>query len=215
MNSLTVEKIKSFKIVTNVGNDYFIGTPEEQNEVVDMFLADNSMSDSMYMFLAANTAHLLNRPKEAMFLFFTAQLRKRFDYERFELGEANGNNVQTYLQYLNFGAGQDINPLAIQNPKFFSEAIRMIEAWDVVPSSEAYYLKEDYGEIKLTKEQCQKLAKDIKDSFLSEFAYKQEKLFNDPKMLEMLRFVQDYNFGKIQHDLENNKKYQEYLKVIN
>lgn len=215
MSTLTVEKIKSLKVASNVGNDYFIGSPEEQNGIVDMFVKDNSASDSTYLYFAANTAQLLNRPKDAMFLFFAAQLRKSFDYQRFALGEADGNNIQTYLGYLNQGAGQGINPLAVQNPKLFSEAIRMIEGWNIVPADDAYYPKENYGEAKLAKDQWQVVAKEKKDSFLNEFAYKQEKLFNDPKGLEVIRFVQDYNFGKIPHNSVNDQKYQEYLKVVN
>lgn len=215
MNTLIAEKIKSLKVASNVGNDYFIGSSEDQNGIVDMFVKDNSASDSTYLYFAANTAQLLNRPKDAMFLFFAAQLRKSFDYQRFELGEADGNNIQTYLGYLNEGAGQGINPLAIQNPELFSEAIRMIEGWSIVPADDAYYPKKNYGEAKLAKDQWQVSAQNKKESFLNEFAYKQEKLFKDPKGLEAMRFVQDYNFGKIPHNSVNDQKYQEYLKVVN
>ena len=215
MGALTAEKISTLKVALNVGNDYFIGSQEEQNGIVDMFVKDNSASDSSYLYFAANTAQLLNRPKDAMFLFFAAQLRKNFDYQRFELGEADGNNVQTYLGYLNQGAGHGINPLAIQNPKLFSEAIRMIEGWNVVPADDADYPKENYGEAKLAKDQWQAMAQTEKESFLNEFAYKREKLFNDPKGLEAIRFVQDYNFDIIPHNSVNDQKYQEYLKVVN
>ncbi len=215
MKKLTVEKIKSLQVALNVGNDYFIGSPEEQNEIVDMFIKDNSMSDSMYLYFAANTAQLLGRTKDSMFLFFAAQLRKSFDYKRFELGEADGNNIQTYLGYLNDGAGQNINPLAIQNPKLFSEAIRMIEEWDIEPDENAYYVKENYGEVKISKDDIKLAEKESKDSFLNEFAYKQEKLFNNHEGLEAIRFVQDYNFGKVPYDDASEKKYQESLKVVN
>lgn len=215
MNPLTAEKIKNFKVAVNVGNDYFIGSPEEQRAIVDSFVSDNSASDALHLYLAANTAQLLSRPKDAMFLFFAAQLRKSFDYQRFALGDADGDNIQTYLGYLNEGAGQSINPLAIQNPKFFSEAIRMIETWSVVPADTAYYPKGDYGEAKLARDQWQAVADAKKESFLTEFAYKQEKLLNDPKMLEAMRFIQDYNFGKIPQNTQNDQKYEDYLKVVN
>lgn len=214
-NALTVEQIENFKVASNVGNDYFIGTTEEQNKIVDLFIIDNSASDSMYLYIATNTAQLLNRPKDAMFLFYAAQLRKSFDYKRFELGEADGNNIQTYLGYLNFGASQIINPLAIQNPKPFSEAIRMIEVWDTIPANNAYYPLEVYGEAKVPKDQWKSIADEDKESFLNEFAYTQEKMLNDPKVLETLRFIQDYNFGRISDTPENEQKYQEYLEIIN
>lgn len=214
MSTLTAEKIRSLKVASNVGNDYFIGSPADQNVIVDMFVKDNSASDSTYLYLAANTARLLNRPKEAMFLFFAAQLRKSFDYQRFELDKADGNNIQTYLEYLNNGAGQGINPLAIQNPQLFSEAVRMIEEWNVVPADDADYSQEIYGEAKLTKDEWPVAAQAKKDSFLTDFAYKQEELFSDSKALEAMRFVQDYNFGKIPRNSINDQKYEEYLNVV-
>lgn len=214
-NTLTSEKIKNLPFNINVGQDNFIGSPEELNNIVNLFVRDNSASDSVYLYIAANTAQLLDRPKDAMFLFFAAQLRKRFDYERFKLGKADGNNVQTYLEYLNSGAGQGINPLAIQNPELFSEAIRMVEKWDVVPADNAYYPKELYGEVKITKDQWSSIAQQGKDSFLKEFAYKQEKKLGDPKILEALRFLQDYNFGKIPSSPENDQKYKDSLEIYN
>ena len=42
----------------------------------------------------------------------------------------DGNNIETYLGYLNQGAGQDINPISIKNPELFSDFIRMIESWN-------------------------------------------------------------------------------------
>ena len=214
MDVLSVEKIKGFEVAKNVGNDYFIGSPDEQSSIVDEFVNDNSMSDSVYLYIAANTAQIINRPKEAMFLFFSAQLRKRLDIKRFGLGDADGDNVQTYLGYLNEGAGQAINPLAVQNPKLYSEAIRMIEKWDIIPADNANYPIESYGTVKMSKDQIQEVSKGTKESFLNDFAYKQEKALDDPKVLAAMVFLQDYNFGKIPHSSENDKKYQEYRKVV-
>ena len=214
MDTLTTEKIKNLPVEINVGQDNFTGSVEERNKIVDMFVNDNSASDSVHLYIAANTAQLLDRPKDAMFLFFAAQLRKSLDYKRFDLGEADGNNIQTYLTYLNEGAGLVINPLAIQNPELFSEAIRMIEAWNVVPADDALYPKEEYGEVKIVKDQWSSSAKQNKDSFLKDFAYKQESTLRDPKMLEALRFLQDYNFGKIPHNPENDKKYTASMEIF-
>jgi hypothetical protein len=216
LHTLTVEKIENFKVASNMGNDYFIGSTDEQSKIVDLFVEDNSVSDSVYLYIAANTAELLNRPKDAMFLFYAAQLRKSFDYKRFKLSEADGNNIQTYLEYLNFSAGQNINPLAIQNPELFSEAIRMIEVWETIPVDDySYYSIEVYGEVKVPKNQWKSIASEDKESFLNEFAYKQEKMFKDPKTLKALQFIQDYNFGKIPSTPENEQKYQEHLEIIN
>ena len=150
-----------------------------------------------------------------MFLLYAAQLRKSFDYQRFKLGQANGNNIQTYLNYLNFSAGQNISPLTVQNPDLYSDTIRMIEKWDIVPADDAYYPIEYYCEVKIAKDQYSLLANETKESFLNEFAYKYEKLLNDPKTLEVARFLQDYNFGNIPNNSQNQKKYKQCLEIFN
>lgn len=205
--------MENLKIQMNVGNDYFIGTTEEQNKNIDALVSDNSKVDSVYLYVAANTAYALERPKDAMFLLYAAQLRKSFDYTRFGLGEADGNNIETYLGYLNQGAGQDINPLAIQHPELFSVAVRMIEKWNVVPANDANYSEDEYGKVQVEEGKWQDIADAKKKSFLEEFAYKQEKVLTNPKGLEASRFIVDYNSGKIPQGSENDAKYGEYMKV--
>jgi hypothetical protein len=210
------EKLSNTKVAVRIGNDHFTGTEEEQNKIVDMFISDNSKSDSVDLYRAANTANLLNRTKDAMFLFYAAQLRKAFDYKRFGLDERDMEmeyvSTIEYLEYLNYESGVDINPLVIQNPKQFSEVIRILETWNIIPSDDSYKYRDDYV---IKKESWEKTAKEIKDSFLNEFAYKQEKLLSDTQTLEMMRFIQDYNFGNIPNTEENGEKSIKYLEIIN
>lgn len=211
---LTADIIANYDVASNIGYDQFVGSTDELNEIIDLFMEDNSASDSMHLFFAANTAYKLNRPRDAMFLLYAAQLRKHLDYKRFELGDADGNNVETYLGYLNFGASEIINPLGMQHPALFSEAIRMIEQWEIVPGDDAYYPVEDYGEPKVSKSHWPIIANEGKQSFLSEFAYKMEKMIRNPQVLEAARFIQDYNFGKIPATPENDLKFKEYSELV-
>ena len=41
ISTLSPETLKNLNIAQNVGNDYFIGSPEEQNKIVDLFVKDN------------------------------------------------------------------------------------------------------------------------------------------------------------------------------
>jgi hypothetical protein len=215
MNILTAEKIKNFKTSSNdPEGDYFIGSPEEQKNIVGAFVTDNSNSDPTYLYIAANTAYRIGEIKEAGFLFYAAQIRKGFDYKRYGLGNADGNNIQTYWGFLNETTGASINPSIMRNPQEFSEVIDMIVKWQVVPADDALYPKESYGSYAVPKDQWSALAEQVKQGFVDNFGNKFIKLLSDPKNVEAFNFVQDYNLGKIPHNSENDKKYQEYMIVV-
>lgn len=212
--SNTPQETLAPKVAPNNGINQLTGTPPEKSAAVDEYMKDNSTRDSTTLFLAAIAAQSVNRPREAMFLCFAAKLRMQFDYERFGLGKSNGNNLETYLEYLSFSARQAINPLAVQNPELFSEVVRLLEKWEIVPADDSQYPKDLYGTPKIPKEQWPSVAKTAKDSFLNDYAYKQEKMFADSKTLEAMQFMQGFNNGTIPNNPENKQKYEEYRKMI-
>ena len=59
------------------------GTPEEQRKALDFVIAHTATTPSFQMFVAAAIALPLGRLEDAAFLFYAAQLRARFDQERF------------------------------------------------------------------------------------------------------------------------------------
>ena len=208
---LTAEKITRLKSTVNDPNgDYYIQTPEKAKKLVEAFVADNSKGDAVALYLASGTAIRQNMLKEAGFLFFAAQLRKHFDYGRFGMGQANGNNIQTYLGFLNETEGEAINSAILINPEAFCSAINMIQKWNAIPSDDAVYPKETYGTYALPKDKWQAIADSDKKSFMEEFADPQLKILKDPKGLEALIFMKDYNSGKIKRSEVNDKKYEEY-----
>lgn len=216
MNTLTAEKIISLKTSSNdPGGDYFIGSPEELKNIASAFVADNSKSDPTYLYIAANTAYRIGEIKEAGFLFYAAQIRKGFDYKRYGLGEADGNNIQTYWGFLNETTGASVNPSILRKPQEFSEVIDMIAKWQVIPADDALYPKENYGSYAVPKDQWSTLADQVKQGFMDNFGNKYKKLLSDPKNVEAFNFVQDYNFGKIPHNPENDQKYKQYLETVN
>jgi len=50
---------------------------------------------------------------------------------------------------------------------------------------------------------------------MDNFGNKYKKFLSDPKNVEAFNFVQDYNFGKIPHNSENDQKYEQYLETVN
>lgn len=216
LNKITVmniEQIAQLKATTNEPTgDYFIGTSEEQIKIVESFISDSSKIDPTYLYIGANTAYKIGKYKEAFALYFQAQIRKNFDYKRFNLGQANGNNIQTYWGFLNQTIGANINTKMIERSEDYIASIELLKNWEVVPADDALYVTELSTPV-LAKDKYQETAKTIKDNALNYFD-KIAKLLSNPKDLAMLKYIQDYNFGKIEKTPENQKQFDEYDKML-
>jgi len=60
--------------------------------------------------------------KEAAFLFYAAPNPETFDYKRLRLGNANGENVETYWGFLNQAS---VSPKLSDNPQFRGSFLRL------------------------------------------------------------------------------------------
>ena len=213
---LTSKLIESLRATANdPGGDYFIASREQQKNIVSAFVEDNSKSDPTSLYLAANTAYRIGELKEAAFLFYAAQIRKAFDYKRYGLGKANGDNIQTYWGFLNQALGESLNTAISRSPREFSEVVDMLGKWQVVPADDALYVKTMYGAYVLPKSQWQATADSIKKDFMDNYGYKWKQFLSNPENAEALFFVQDYNFNKIPHTPENTLKFQKYRDTVN
>lgn len=214
--TLTAQEILGFKTTANdPTGDYFTGDAQAQKAIVDQFVKDNSASDSVYLYMAANTAFKIDDIKDAGFLFFAAQVRKAFDYKRYGLGDADGNNVQTYIGFLNQTVGQQINPAITHDPATFSAAVSMLESWNVIPTDDTIYKQNGYGAYAVSQAQWADLANTAKSDYLKNYGYKIRDFINVPKNSEAWNFVSDYNLGKISHTPENAALYQQDLDLVN
>lgn len=213
--TLTAAKLRSLKGTTNdPSGDHYTGTPQELQALINAFVADNSKADATCLYIASGTALRLNRPADAGFLFYAAQLRKHLDYMRFGLGKANGNNVQTYLSYLNETEGVPVNGIVLRDPAALARAIEMVQKWNPVPAADALYPKEYYGTPVLPKERWQAIADSDKQSFMDEFARNALKMSKDPKAAEAMDFIKEYAAGKIGRSAANDRKLTEYQQYL-
>jgi len=201
--------------VNDPGGDYFIASREEQKNIVSAFVEDNSKSDPTGLYLAANTAYRIGEIKEAAFLFYAAQIRKHFDYKRYGLGKANGDNIQTYWGFLNQPLVESVPSAITRKPQEFSEVIDMLDKWQVVPADDALYIKTMYGAYVLPKNQWQAAGDSIKKDFMDNYGYKHKRFLSNPENAEALAFVHDYNFNQIPHTPENDRKFQKCRDIVN
>jgi hypothetical protein len=138
--------------------------------------------------------------EQAAFLFYAAQIRAAFDFDRYDVSaRPNGNNAATYLAFLKQTTGQSVNPAIMREPRQFAAVISRLEKWDVVPSPDAYYPEfEDARGFKLPRERWAARGREIKEDFLAQFGRRMAKLLADPAYAAALRFVQDVNSGKVE-----------------
>src|SRR5258708_8887038 len=137
------------------------------------------MSYPRFLFLAANTAYRIGELKEAAFLFYAAQIRKAFDYKRYGLGKANGDNIQTYWGFLNQALGESLNQAITRSPREFSEVVDMLGKWQVVPADDALYVKTMYCAFLPPKRQWQATPDSLKKDFIDNYHYTLKKVFSN------------------------------------
>jgi hypothetical protein len=200
---LTAETLADLKTSSNdPGGDFFIDTPEKLGLLIDAFAADTSMVSPMYLVMASNTALRMKRVEDAAFLFYAAQIRATFDFDRYEISSRpDGNNAATYLGFLVQTTGQGVNPAIQRQPKQFAAVIQRIEAWEVIPSDKAFYPEfEEAKGFKVAREGWPALAQSIKSEFLELFGRRYARLLNDPEYFKAFQVVQDANFSAKEPD---------------
>ena len=208
---VTVEWLKSLKATSNTpSGDAFVGSREELTRIVDAIVADSSLVSPMYLFFASKTALTLGRVADAGFLFYAAQLRAAFDFERLDVSRRpDGNNAATYLGFLRHTIGEIVNPAIMREPKQFAAVMDRLDRWELAPSPQAYYPEfEPLKGFKIPPEQWKKTADDLKTEFMTVFGRRQARLLNDPEYFAAFRFVQSMNFGEVPDTAENRARFK-------
>jgi len=213
---LTVADLKGLKATSNdPSGDAFVGPPAQLGALVDSIVRDSSLVSPVYLFLASKTAFTLNRVADAAFLFYAAQLRAAFDFERFDIPrQSDGNNAATYLGFLRETIGMSVNPAIMREPARFSEVIDRLEKWAMVPSRDAYYPEFGSAGFKIAQEKWAETAATIKQGFMTQFGRRQARLLNDPEYFEAFRFVQGMNLGELPQTPENKERYDKCLAIM-
>ena len=214
---VTVELLKSLKSTSNdPAGDAFTGTRAERSALVDAIVADSSLVSPTYLFLASKTAFSLGRLDDAAFLFYAAQLRTAFDFERYDIASrADGNNAATYLGFLRQTIGEIVNPAIMREPALFTAVMDRLDRWEMVPSAQAYY--PDFAEakgFKVPPDRWAASAATIKAGFMTQFGRRQATLLNDAEYFPAFRFVQAMNLGEETATPENRARYQTSLAAM-
>ena len=196
---VTVEWLKSLKATSNdPAGDGFTGSRDQLTRTVDAIVNDSSLLSPMYLFMASKTAFTLNRVEDAAFLFYAAQLRAAFDFDRYDVAkQPDGNNAATYLGFLRQTIGASVNPAIIREPAHFTAVINRLDRWDLVPSRQAFYPEFESAKFKTAPDTWAASAATIKDGFMQQFGRRMARLLNDPEYFDAFRFVQAMNLGEL------------------
>jgi len=214
---VTVSWLKALKATSNdPAGDGFTGSRDELTKAVDAIVGDSSLVSPMYLFLASKTALTLNRVEDAAFLFYAAQLRGAFDFERYDVSrQPDGNNAATYLGFLRQTIGSSVNPAIMREPAHFAAVIDRLDRWTLVPSPKAFYPEfADAKGFKTAPPTWVASAAAIKDGFMKQFGRRQATLLNDPEYFEAFRFVQAMNLNEVPSTPANRAKFEKSLAAM-
>ena len=213
---ITVERLKALTSTSNEpSGDAFGGPREDLGRLIDAMVQDASLVSPTYLFLASKTAFNLGRLEDAAFLFYGAQLRAAFDFERYDVArQADGNNAATYLGFLRQTIGMSVNPAIMREPAMFNAVVKRLEKWEIVPSRDAFYPEFPANtKLKLPSEKWPDTAAGIKKNFMSVFG-RQARLLNDKEYFEAFRFVQAMNFGDVPSTPENRARFDKSMAAM-
>ena len=169
-------------------------------------MADSSLVSPTYLFIASKTALTLNRVEDAGFLFYAAQLRTAFDFERYD---APGSPTATMPRPISDFSADDWRERQSRHHEGTGafhgrvEPSRLVGARALTPGVLSGVRVEP---IQDGPETWAASAAALKATFMERFGRRQERLLNDPRYFAAFRFVQSLNFGELPLTPENRAR---------
>lgn len=212
---ITIDLLKSLKSTANdPSGDAFGGSREDLTRLIDAMVQDASLVSPTYLFLASKTAFTLGRLEDAAFLFYAAQLRAKFDIDRYGMSTQSADSPAIYLGFLRQTIGESVNPAVMREPATFAAVVKRLEQWEIVPSPQAFYPEfESKPKFKVPPEQWTSHAASLRTEFMSVFG-RQSRLLNDREYFEAFRFVQAMNFGEVPSTSENQARFAKSMAAM-
>ena len=170
------------------------------------------------MFLASARAMALGDIETSGFLFYAAQIRAKFDLQRFPPVGEGGNSPGVAIGAIKYQVGAVVNPRVFRAPEIYSKILDRLDTldaktgdtydpgWEYKPSAQ-------YEEKGHTWEK--ELLKTIKSDYLMS-ARGLSRLLNTPEYFTAFKIVQDFNFGSADNreDTDNKSTYDEAINTM-
>jgi len=101
----------------------------ERDRITEVIFERAERCPPHILFLGAGAAFAEKRLEDSAFLFYTAQLRARFERECFPPKDTGGNDPFLICGALSSQLGSIINPAVMAEPKVFEKAIARFKKW--------------------------------------------------------------------------------------
>ena len=147
---------------------------------------------AMVLFMAAAEAFEKERLEDSGFLFYAAQLRRRFDEKCFTAIGQGGNSPHLALAAMSQQLGYTINPAVMSEPKVFAKVIERLKVWTPKASKDhdpGYSFSD-----RLTEEAAHKAAEPHRADFLRGMS-DMVTLLNDDEYFAASNVLRAYNLG--------------------
>ncbi len=167
----------------------FKGTLKEQHEQVDSVLSNTARIESMTMFVAADTAYMLDRVVDAGFLFHAAKIRAASDLKRYPSSSERSDGPGLYLSFLRSNAGRVIYPATTKDAPTYIAIASKLAKWDCNTIAE-YTPGWEHRGINITAEPCEKWHEK-----LSGYMQGMAELFANPDYAEAFQVQKKYNLS--------------------
>jgi len=139
---------------------------------------------------ACIVAAKLERLEDQAFLFYTAQLRRRFDAKAFPPKGKGGNSPLVAINAVLSLIGSSLNPAIMSKPKVFSKAIKRVEQWE--PAAPESYRPGYEFSARLPEQEAIEEFAPHKQKFVQAMS-KMAQLLNDPDYFDAAELVKRYN----------------------
>ena len=128
--SKPVETIQPLKWDDNEPFARFQATDAEMHKQVSYILKNTAQTDAEKLYIAANSAFVLERLEDAGFLFYAAVLRTESDLERFPPKKQDQQSPIPYLNFLAANSAARIDQMLTFNPDHYEKVLQRFKAWD-------------------------------------------------------------------------------------
>lgn len=161
---------------------------------VDMAVNNVVHADPTTMYMAAALAYKGKKLEDAAFLYYAAQMRAKFDMQRFH--ETGGDGIGSLYGALSRQVGEEVNLAIARDPQALVAVLNRLEAWSVQPAApyDPGWAVQDRTRMSGNEEAI--LGKSIKDETLNRLRPMAE-LLSDPEYFSAFLIFQAFNFSPL------------------
>jgi hypothetical protein len=166
-------------------------SPSDAVAPMEYILEHSTEAPAVHLFVASAVAMSLNRFEDAAYLFYTAQMRSRYDLARFPPKGTGGDSPAVALGALQQQLGAELNPAIMREPAAFAKTVSRVQSYKpAVPAG--YDPGWEYGAV--NEADAARQFAQHRDVFVKQMGGLST-LLNDKEYFAAFKTMQDFNFS--------------------